>query len=83
MTNFKFVQRLDDEIQQEVNNHVDTHNMNIRDQIDALITEAAYSAAGDIIQKMNLEGLPADPDEIHDEIFSAVNDQLYTELGIY
>ena len=83
MTNFKFVQKLDDEIQQEVNMQVDSHHTDIRDQIDALITEAAYSATADIMEKMNLEGLPADPEEIHDEIFTAVNDQLYTDLGIY
>ena len=83
MTNFKFIQKLDDEIQAEVNSEVDSATMHVRDQIDMLVTEAAYSATADIMERMNLEGLPADPEEIHDEIFQEVVDATYTELGIY
>ena len=83
MTNFKFVQKLDDDIQSEVNSEVDSATMHVRDQIDMLITEAAYAATADIIERLNLEGLPADPEEIHDEIFQEVVDATYNELGLY
>ena len=83
MTNFKFVKDLDDQIQQEMNTGVDNEMSDIRDKIDALISEASYGIAGDIIEKMNLEGLPIDPESVHDELFCEASDTLYKELGIY
>lgn len=83
MSNFKFVQKLDDEIQSEVNMEVDNKVSVIRDQIDQIATEEAYASVANIMERMNLEGIPADPDEIHDELFSEVFDSIYNELGIY
>lgn len=83
MSNFKFIQKLDDEIQSEVNSEVDSATCHVKDQIDMLITEAAYAATASIMERMNLEGLPSDPEEIHDEIFQEVVDATYNELGLY
>ena len=83
MSNFKFVQKLDDQIQQEVNMEVDNKVSIIRDQIDQIATEEAYASVANSMERMNLEGIPSDPDEIHDELFSEVFDSIYNELGLY
>ena len=83
MTNFKFIKSLDDQIQTAVNSEVDEAQMEIRDQIDMMITDIAYKKTADIIESMNLEGLPMDPEEVHDEIFQEIVDGVYNELGIY
>ena len=83
MSNFKFVQKLDDDIQSAVNSQVDDATMEVRDQIDAIVTDLAYTKTANIIEELNLEGLPADPEEIHDELFMEISDSIYNELGIY
>lgn len=83
MSDFKFLNKLADEIQGEINSEVDNSVCSIKDQIDQLATEAAYAATADIMERMNLEGLPSDPEDIHDEIFQEVFDSIYNELGIY
>ena len=83
MSNFKFIKSLDDQIQTAVNAEVDEAQMEVRDQIDMLVTDIAYSKTADIIESMNLEGLPMDPEEVHDEIFQEIVDGVYNELGIY
>ena len=83
MSNFKFIKSLDDQIQTAVNAEVDEAQMEVRDQIDMLVTDIAYSKTAEIIESMNLEGLPMDPEEVHDEIYQEIVDGVYNELGIY
>ena len=83
MTNFKFIKSLDDQIQTAVNSEVDEAQMEVRDQIDMMITDLAYKKTADVIESMNLEGLPMDPEEIHDEIYQEIVDGIYNELGLY
>ena len=84
MSDFRFLKNYADRIQQDINFKLDEKVCGVRDQIDAMITEAAYEAAADIISENKIEDIPgAEPEEIHDEIFNDFVDSLYSELGIY
>ena len=84
MSDFRFLKNYADRIQKDINFKLDEKVCGVRDQIDAMITEAAYEAAADIISENKIEDIPgAEPEEIHDEIFNDFVDSLYNELGIY
>ena len=77
---FKFMQKKNDIIQEDMNMAVTNGIPEIKDQIDALITDMAYSAVSEIMENNEL----SDNDEdIHDELFCEFVDSMYSELGIY
>ena len=76
---FKFLEKRNDEIQEDVNMAVDESVCAIKDQIDAMVTEEAYGRVADIMENQRL----GDDDEIHDELFQEVFDSIYNELGLY
>jgi len=77
---FKFLQKRNDQIQEDVNMAVDEAVTDVRDQIDAIVTDLTYSKVADI---MEAQSLNQDDEEIHDELFTEVFDSIYNELGIY
>jgi len=77
---FKFLQKRNDEIQQDVNMAVDEAVCVVRDQIDAWVTEQAYAKVADIMEAQKLDD---NDEDIHDELFQEVFDSIYNELGIY
>ena len=79
---FKFMQKKNDVIQEDVNMMVDNAVCNVKDQIDSIVTEMAYARTADIMDGHNLND-DEDYDAIHDEIFSEIFDSIYNELGIY
>ena len=77
---FKFLEKKNDEIQQDVNSAVDCGVTEVKDIIDAHITEIAYNKVAEIMEEHEL----SDNDEnIHDELFCEIVDTIYSELGIY
>ena len=82
---FKFIDKLDDMIQDAVDDGSLNASDNIRDQIDYLASEQAYDITANIMDKFNLNENEhfGEGDEVHDEIFQEVMDKIYNELGIY
>jgi len=82
---FKFIDKLDDMVQDSVDDGALSATDNIRDQIDYLASEAAYEVTANVMEKYSLNNNEnfGDEEEIHDEIFQEVMDKIYNELGIY
>ena len=81
---FKFVDQLDDMIQDSVDDGSLDATNSIRDQIDYMATEAAYEVTANVMEKYSLNNSELfDEEATHDEIFQEVMDKIYNELGIY